>query len=230
MMDDIIQQQIAYYRARASEYDEWFYRLGRYDHGELHNRQWFKEVEVVMRALHQTGPTGYVLELAAGTGNWTQELLKISQHITALDASPEMLEINRKKVKAPNVTYQEVDLFTWQPDKTYDMIFFGFWLSHVPPEKLDDFLGKVRAALKIGGKLFLVDSRFAQTSTAKDQVLDPSDSVVIGRTLNDGREYRIVKVFYQPELLQNKLADSGIAAQVMVTDHFFIYAKGTRRE
>ena len=58
MTDSIIQQQIAYYRARAGEYDEWFYRLGRYDHGDTLNRQWFREVEAVITALHKLGPVG----------------------------------------------------------------------------------------------------------------------------------------------------------------------------
>jgi demethylmenaquinone methyltransferase/2-methoxy-6-polyprenyl-1,4-benzoquinol methylase len=229
MTDDIIQQQIAYYRARATEYDEWFYRLGRYDHGNDLNRQWFKEVEVVIRALHQIGPVGKILELAAGTGNWTQELLKIGQHITAVDASPEMIEINRRKFKATNVDYVQADLFTWKPDIEYDMVFFGFWLSHVPPEKLELFLNTVRKSLRGGGKLFLVDSRFEKTSSAKDHVLEPERGIHVTRKLNDGQEFTIVKIFYEPETLQPKLEQVGFDAQVHVTDHYFVYAQGVRR-
>jgi hypothetical protein len=29
--DDLLQEELAYYRARAGEYDEWFLRQGRYD-------------------------------------------------------------------------------------------------------------------------------------------------------------------------------------------------------
>src|SRR6266511_3494592 len=25
------------------------------------------------------------------------------------------------------------DIFEWVPDRRYDVVFFGFWLSHVPP-------------------------------------------------------------------------------------------------
>ncbi|BAZ37103.1 hypothetical protein NIES4101_30240 [Calothrix sp. NIES-4101] len=51
MIDNIIQQQINYYCARASEYDEWFYRQGRYDRGEEINKRWFQEVDIVKNAL-----------------------------------------------------------------------------------------------------------------------------------------------------------------------------------
>lgn len=228
MHDDILQQQIAYYRARAAEYDEWFYRLGRFDHGEALNRQWFGEVETVMRALHALGPVERVLELAPGTGNWTQELLKLGQHITAVDASPEMIDINRRKLKAPNVEYHLADLFTWEPEAQYDLVFFGFWLSHVPPEKLRPFLNKVQRATRPGGRIFMVDSRADPTSTAKDHVLQ-TESTLMPRTLNDGRQFTVVKVFYEPESLRQELQAAGFEAQVAVTERYFIYAQGTRR-
>ena len=75
-MDELIAQQISYYQARAGEYDEWFLRQGRYDRGPEINRQWFTEVEEVRRALDAFAPGGDVLELAGGTGLWTEQLLR----------------------------------------------------------------------------------------------------------------------------------------------------------
>ena len=96
----ILQQQIDYYRARAGEYDEWFYRQGRYDHGPELNQQWFDEVQQVMARLQAIGPVDEALELACGTGIWTEQLLSISQHITALDAAAEVIAINRAKLNS----------------------------------------------------------------------------------------------------------------------------------
>ena len=62
--DSILRQQIEYYRARASEYDEWILRLGRYDRGEEHRKKWFAELEHVRQALASALPGGDVLELA----------------------------------------------------------------------------------------------------------------------------------------------------------------------
>lgn len=229
MTDDIIQEQIAYYRARASEYDEWVCRMGRYDHGDDLNRRWFKEVEAVIRALHAIGPVGRVLELAAGTGNWTQELLKIAQHVTAIDISPEMLEINRRKVKAPNVDFRVADLFAWEPDTAYDMACFGFWLSHVPHDRLDSFLDVVRRSVRPGGKLFMVDSLSDTSSTAHNHNPVEPESLYHTRKLNDGREFTVVKIFYTPDELRRLLERAGFDVTVSTTEHYFIYAQGLKR-
>jgi demethylmenaquinone methyltransferase/2-methoxy-6-polyprenyl-1,4-benzoquinol methylase len=225
---DLLREQIAYYRARAAEYDEWFYRVGRYDYGDALNRRWFDEVHEVMQALHSVGPVGDVLELACGTGIWTEQLLSISQRITAIDASPEMLALNRERLKAPNVVYHERDLFAWEPQTQYDMVFFGFWLSHVPPEYLDAFLDKAARALKPGGRLFLVDSRPAPTSSAHDHTLPDAQGFTHARKLNDGRQFSIVKVFYDPDALRARLLHAGLDAPPQTTETYFLYASGTR--
>ena len=229
MSDDILQQQIAYYRARAGEYDEWFYRVGRYDRGPELNQQWFNEVKQIMETLHAIGKVDDALELACGTGIWTEQLLKVAQQITALDASPEVIAINRKKMKADNIDYQEADLFQWQPERQYDLVLFSFWLSHVPPDKLDSFLKAVASAVKPGGRLFMVDSRPDGTSSAIDHQPYEAESIHHVRKLNDGREFKIIKIFYEPDALRAKLAEFGFDADVRNTEHYFIYASAVKK-
>lgn len=60
-IENIIKEQIVYYRARYDEYDEWFYRLNRYDRGYYFNRKWFQEVAIVKKALFQIGKFQNVL-------------------------------------------------------------------------------------------------------------------------------------------------------------------------
>lgn len=228
MTNDIIQQQIEYYRARAREYDEWFYRQGRYDRGEELNARWFHEVDVLKNALHQLGKVNKILELASGTGIWTQELLSIGNQITAIDASQEVIEINRHKLNAPNIEYRQINLFTWKPDAEYDLVFFSFWLSHIPPESIDIFLEKVYKSARVGGQVFIIDSRFEPTSTAKNHTLKHNGDIYMSRKLNNGQEYQIVKVFYQPKLLHDKLIQAGFQPNVKLTDNYFIYATGTK--
>jgi demethylmenaquinone methyltransferase/2-methoxy-6-polyprenyl-1,4-benzoquinol methylase len=229
-MTNIIQEQIEYYRARANEYDEWFYRIGRYDRGTEINQAWFNEVAVLKRELHQVGVVENILELACGTGIWTQELVKLGKKVTALDASSEMIEINRNKLDNTNIEYRQVDLFAWEPEAEYDLVFFSFWLSHVPPALLNSFLTKVYQSVRIGGKAFIIDSRFEPTSTAKNHILDKNGNICINRKLNDGREFNILKIFYQPEQLQEHLLQVGFQADVKVTDKYFIYATGIKAE
>ena len=229
MTQETIQTQIAYYNARAKEYDEWFYRIGRYDRGSEINQRWFDEVGALKNVVHKVGTVESILELACGTGIWTQELLKIGKQITALDASQEMIEINCQKLNsASNVEYQQLDLFLWQPDKQYDLVFFSFWLSHVPPAKVDEFLRKVYNSVLPGGKVTIVDSYFEITSSAKDHPLQDKNEIYQQRKLNDKREFQIFKIYYQPDVLLNKLTQAGFQAEVGLTDTYFIYAQGVK--
>ena len=229
MIHSILQQQVDYYRARAGEYDDWFYRRGRYDRGNELNERWFTEVAVVKQSLAQIGACDSVLELACGTGLWTGELLKVARQVTAIDASEEMIEINRRRCRSPRVEYQQRDLFSWEPDREFDLVAVAFWLSHVPPDLLDAFLDKVRRSVRAGGRLFLVDSLFEASSTARDHVLRDQEQNWQLRKLDDGREFRVVKVFYEPAELQERLARFGFAAVLHKSGCYFLYGSGTRR-
>lgn len=231
---NLIEEQIAYYRARASEYDEWFLRQGRYDRGEAHRKRWFGEVARLQEALEEFRPRGNILELACGTGWWTEQLLSYAHTLTAVDASEEVLLLNRRRIQSDKVNYIQADLFTWlskeQPKKRFDTIFFSFWLSHVPPERFDLFWNSLKGWLKPGGRVFLIDSSYEVSSTAKDQSLRGPDDSVVTRRLNDGRTFEIVKVFYQPERLEKRLESLGWRAKVEQTDTFFLYATVTPQE
>ena len=226
-MSTLLQQQIEYYRARAAEYNEWWLRQGRYDRGEQQNQAWFAEAGIVRQALRSLPPQGHILELAVGTGLWTAELIQLGQRMTAVDAAPEMIAINQATVNSEKVDYIQTDLFSWTPNQPYDMVFFSFWLSHVPPEKLMPFLENVATMLKPKGTLFILDSRRVDSSTAKDHVIPP-EGTSLQRKLNDGRTFEIVKIFYEPSDLQSKLATVGIHAEVKTTENFFIYAIGQK--
>jgi SAM-dependent methyltransferase len=224
--DPLLRQQIDYYRARASEYDEWFLRQGRYDRGPEANANWFSEVALVRDALGRFHPEGDILELACGTGLWTQQLLAAARRITAVDAAPEMLALNRERLQSPVVRYIQADLFTWRPVERYDVVFFGFWLSHVPPQRFESLWRLIAESLNPGGRFFFVDSKYDPASTARDHRLgDPDDGSVV-RRLNDGREFRIVKIFYNPNELQKRLQILGWTAAIRETPHYFLYGEG----
>ncbi len=223
-----LQEMAEYYRARASEYDEWFERRGRFDRGADANARWFAELETVYAALDALQPSGDVLELAPGTGIWTERLLPYASTITAIDASEEMIAINRMRVRDDRVRYVVDDLFAWQPDTTYDAVVFCFWISHVPLERLDDFLATVARALKPGGKVFFLDGRREPTSTASDHILPEQGEQVMTRKLNDGRAFQIVKNFYDPATLSAQCGRAGLDVTVQETPTYFMYGVGIR--
>ena len=225
----ILDEQMAYYRARAHEYDEWFLRQGRYDRGPEHRNEWLGEAAEIEAQLRSAVRGAEVLELACGTGFWTQRLAEDNLRVTAVDASSETIAINRERMGSAKVEYHVADIFSWVPPATFDVVFFSFWLSHVPPARFEEFWALVRAALKPRGQAFFIDSLPEPTSTAKDH--GPLDeSGVSRRKLNDGREFNIVKVFYQPSVLERRLADLGWNGWVRSTKKFFLYGLMTARK
>ncbi|HJP93956.1 MAG TPA: class I SAM-dependent methyltransferase, partial [Pyrinomonadaceae bacterium] len=217
-----LEEQLTYYRARAPEYDEWFMRTGRYDRGPEHRAEWFSEVAIMEAALESVVKGKQVLELACGTGRWTKYLARWAAHTLAVDAAAEALQINENQIRAANVEYIQADLFSWRPDKSFDVVFFSFWLSHIPPQRFAPFWQNVSRALKPDGCVFFMDSLFEQASTARDHVqIDKSGFAQ--RKLNDGREFRIVKVFYEPVVLEKRLRKAGWHGWVRTTGKYFFY-------
>lgn len=223
--------QVAYYRARAVEYDAWWYRTGRFDRGAENNAAWRADVAVaesaVVATLATARPTS-VLELACGTGLFTRHLAPYAGAVTAVDAAPEVIAINRERVASRNVEYVEADLFAWQPPARYDCVFMSFWLSHVPHARFDAFWAMVRDALGPGGFAYVVDSAHDPTSTATNHPTPDRDAGIVTRKLDDGREFRIVKVFWEPALLADRLRGLGLDADIGATTRYFIL--GSARE
>jgi demethylmenaquinone methyltransferase/2-methoxy-6-polyprenyl-1,4-benzoquinol methylase len=170
-----------------------------------------------------------VLELAGGTGHWTASLAGYATRLTVLDASEETLAINRAKSAARRDVV--ADIYDWQPARRYDVVFFPFWLSHVPPGRFEAVWQLVDRALRPGGRVFFIDSALS-TSHPLDHVRwdDPGPGISL-RQLDDGRQYNIVKVFWQPAALGQGLATLGFDIIVRKTSHqYCIYGQGSRRQ
>ena len=239
--DDLVEEQIDYYRARAPEYDDWWLRTGRYEPDDDFGRRWEAGKVELHDALRAFAPAGDVLELAAGTGNLTAELAAIDTvaHITAVDSSEEALAIARTKVAQPDrVSFVPADLFTWQPERRYNAVAFGFWLSHIPPQRFEGFWDLVRRALRPGGRAFFVDNAVPveqaasangrRTETPWSQTwLDQGVSV---RTLADGRAFRIVKRSWAPAELERELHTLGWSAVVREHQQLFIHGVAVPRD
>jgi SAM-dependent methyltransferase len=228
-----LEQQLEYYRARASEYDDWWFRTGRYDRGPEANAAWFAEVAALESALERFAPRGDVLELACGTGLWTRHLVAHADRVTAVDGAPEVLELNRARTEAlgVSVTYVEADLFNWKPPAhAFDACVFGFWLSHVPEERFAPFWTMVSETLRQDGRVLLIDSQRAPRSKARDHTMPAEDGSIEQRRLDDGREFEIVKRYYEPTALAGQLAELGWECELHSTGEFFFYGIATRTD
>jgi len=225
-VDYLLRQQIEYYRQRAPEYDAWWRREGRFDRGPEMRAAWEADIGVAEAALDRfldACASKTVLEIACGTGLWTQRLASRGLQITALDASPEVIEINRARVAGGDVEYAVADVFEWRPPRRFELVFMSFWLSHVPHARFEAFWKLVRSALAPGGIAYIIDSAHDPTSHAKDHPVAERDAEVVTRKLADERSYRIVKIFWEPEALEYRLSDCGFEAHISATPRYFVH-------
>jgi ubiquinone/menaquinone biosynthesis C-methylase UbiE len=230
--DAMLAEQVAFYRARAPKYDEWWQRSGAYDRGPELAAEWDRQLRQVEEALRVFSVSGDVLELAGGTGWWTERLARSADQLTVVDSSPEVLEINRTRTARADVEYVVADLFAWVPERRYDVVFFSFWLSHVPRQRSAAFWSMVRSCLSPDGRVFLVDNHTdphhdpSPGSDFKDPYVLQYELDKQVRRLDDGREYNVVKVMYEPDELAAQLHSLGWSADIKATRWFLF---GTAR-
>jgi demethylmenaquinone methyltransferase/2-methoxy-6-polyprenyl-1,4-benzoquinol methylase len=217
---------VAYYEARATEYDDWYLRRGRYSRGPIHDAAWNAELDAAGRWLDSLPIGGQIVELAAGTG-WWSPLLAGKGELSIYDAAEAPLDRARDRLLAHGLRAHIHTRDAWaEPDRQVDTLFAGFWLSHVPRERLGDFLGLARRWLRPGGTFACIDSRADPQSGAADNPPPVADRSI--RRLADGREFDIVKVFYEPAELEAALRAAGFAsAEVTTSGRFFLLARAT---
>ncbi|HET8785798.1 MAG TPA: methyltransferase domain-containing protein [Candidatus Limnocylindrales bacterium] len=225
---DTERQMIDYYEARAPEYDDWYLRRGRYERGPIHDAAWNAELDAAGRWLDGLPWGGEIVELAAGTG-WWSPLLASRGELSLYDASTAALDRARERLVAHGLRAHLHVRDAWaEPDRQVDGLFMGFWLSHIPRERLAGFLALCGRWLKPGGRIAFIDSLDDPASRAVDHPSPEDDRAV--RKLDDGREFTIVKVFYDPDELRQALSAAGFdAVEVTTTARFFVLGTAVRR-
>jgi demethylmenaquinone methyltransferase/2-methoxy-6-polyprenyl-1,4-benzoquinol methylase len=136
-----------------------------------------------------------------------------------------MLAIARANIPDPRVTFAQADLFAWEPEEQYDLVFFAFWLSHVPPDALPVFLDRVGRATRPGGRVFVFDE-----PAGGRQFSGPTEGGLCQtRALADGRRFRIVKVYCDPQAVRREFERRGFEAVEAATGEASFHLTGRRR-
>lgn len=202
-VDELLHEQIAYYRARAPEYCQTAgVPMPSGTPADAHR--------AAIDALRALPHVEYALELACGPGTWTPELLRQADHLTAIDSSPEMLALAARNVRSHRVRFIEANLFEWSPDRRYQLVFFGFWLSHVPLARFGQFWRLVDRCLARGGRVAFVDDGYRSA----EELIDGEQSEAVLRRLLDGTPHRAIKVPHTPSTLGERLARLGWSIDV----------------
>ncbi|MBK9243414.1 MAG: methyltransferase domain-containing protein [Burkholderiales bacterium] len=202
-----------YYAARAPIYDEVYLRPERQaDLAELRQRiaVWFAGRGV--------------LEVACGTGWWTQFIAPAAAQMTAFDALAEPLAFARLRPGVERVAFVQADAYDL-PESLgrFDAAFAGLWLSHVPLERSSEFFAGLHARLDPGARVVLIDNTEAQCELLPIVERDANGNSYQLRTLPDGTTHRVLKNFPPEAALRSMIGGVGANAQYWRGDHFWAF-------
>jgi demethylmenaquinone methyltransferase/2-methoxy-6-polyprenyl-1,4-benzoquinol methylase len=175
-----------YYAARAREYE------GVYDKPER---------QADLKRLQALVPRYFagrdVLEIACGTGYWTQFIAPVARRVTAIDINPETLAIARsKRLPAERVTFDVADVNALPPHyKNFTAAFAGFWWSHVRRADRRGLMRSIHNALDPGAIVVALDNRYVEGSSTPVSHTDADGNTYQRRRLADGSEHTVLKNF-----------------------------------
>ena len=175
----------SYYAARAPEYDQVYQK---------------PERQADLQALRQWLPPLFcgarLLEIACGTGFWTQLIAPLAAELVALDAAPETLGIAMTRVPGEKVRFLVGDAYRLPTDQgQFNAAFAGFWFSHVPRQRQREFLAGLAAVLSPGARVVLLDNLFVEGSNLPITERDAEGNTYQTRKLEDGSIHRVLKNF-----------------------------------
>lgn len=190
---------VSYYAARAPEYDRIYRKPERQaDIADLRER------------LPALFAGKRVLEVACGTGFWTQFIAPRARAMVALDAAPQTMAIAAQRVAPDKVRFVTGDAYALPTDLgRFDAAFAGFWFSHVPQARQRAFLQGLGAVLQPGALVLLLDNRFVPGSSTPIAETDANGDSYQLRTLDDGTTHRVLKNFPTQARLRQLLGGLG---------------------
>jgi SAM-dependent methyltransferase len=153
-----------------------------------------------------------VLEIACGTGYWTQYIAPLARAVCAIDSSQETLDVARtKNLAAGRVRFLLADAMNLPQDLgIFDACFCGFWWSHIPRRSASAFVVSLHRFLAPGAKVLLLDNLYVEGSSTPLYRQSPEGDTYQLRELADGSRFEVLKNFPDEDELRAHLGARAI--------------------
>ena len=190
---------IEYYNRRAQEFESIYHR-------DDPIRQ--REQATVASTMRQVLMGRSVLEIACGTGFWTEIASRSAQHIVAIDSSTEMLQIAcSKSISADKVQFQHADAYALDSVAgDFDGGLANCWFSHIPKKRINEFLLGFHKRIGRGASVFMADNVYMQGVGGELISQFDSEDTFKMRELSNGSRHKVLKNYYTAYQIQQILA------------------------
>ena len=212
-MTDADGDLVAYYSARALEYDDIYRKPERQD-----------DLAVLRAVVSEYSADQRVLELACGTGYWTQIIAESAAWVLAVDPSEESVDVARSKVlRHDTVVFEVADAFEISHDLGgIDAVVCGFLWSHIPRQQVRSWMKRLVDTLPAGTRYLFMDNRFVEASSTPVAEMDSDGNTYQLRRVGDGRVFRILKNFPSSAELRGTVESFSHRIQMTELEYFWL--------
>jgi|HubBroStandDraft_6_1064221.scaffolds.fasta_scaffold833333_1 SAM-dependent methyltransferase len=204
---------VGYYAQRAIEYERIYARPERQE-----------DLSRLRDYLGSLFLGDHVLEVACGTGYWTEVVARSASTIFATDINEKALAIARTKdFGGAAVEFLKADAYALPKfDGLFNAGFGAFWWSHIPKARIHEFLANFHSHLEPGAKVVFMDNRYIKGSSTPLCRVEGNEDTFQMRTLQDGKLHKVLKNFPSPEELKTAVEDWGNSIEVTVFDYYWL--------
>ena len=201
-----------YYARRAHEYERIYAK---------------PERQADLARLRESIPPNFdgrdVLEIACGTGYWTQYVATRAASVLATDVNEEVLELARlKPFPRGNAEFACVDIYAESDlPRQFDAGLGAFWWSHVPRQGQNRFIENFHRRLQPGAVVVFLDNRYVAGSSTPLTRTDEHGNTFQTRALDDGSSYEVLKNVPDELELAGALGDSARTLEYVELEYFW---------
>jgi demethylmenaquinone methyltransferase/2-methoxy-6-polyprenyl-1,4-benzoquinol methylase len=209
-----------YYASRAKEYDN-LYAIPEYQ----------ADFRLMESCVSELFSGKRVLEIACGTGYWTQFIAPQASNVVAIDMAQETLDIAKSRKGLESVNFRIADAYALPDDlRFFDAAFAGHWLSHVPRKRLRPFLTGLHAKLESGSPVLFaynpvcfLDNVYSEGHSTPIAETDDEGNTYQFRTLRDGTTHRVLKNFPSESELTAMIEGIGKNAHYRAFKYYWMF-------
>ena len=216
--DNVNTNIVSYYKDRAKEYEQIYAKPERQE-----------DLKSATTILQEIFADKQVLEIACGTGYWTEKIAESATSIFATDINETVIDIAKKKDwSSKQVSFGLADIYSFPDNKKYENLFGGFIWSHILLQDLDKFLSTVNNLVCPGGTVVFMDNNFVEGSNLPITKKDEQGNTFQTRKLEDGTTHLVLKNFPTETFLRHKLSNFSGDLKLFNLAHYWIICYTTR--